>query len=127
MTPEQSHLLSESKSSIEAANVLKREGYFGFATSRAYYAMFYAVQAILLSKGLASSKHAGVISAFGQHFVKTGEVPPEYHRYLIQGMELRHVGDYGRSHEISSEQCDQQIRRAQEFLSLAGQILGLIA
>jgi uncharacterized protein (UPF0332 family) len=124
MTPDQAHLLSESKSSIDAANILKREGYFGFAASRAYYAMFYAAQAILLTKGFAFSKHAGVIAAFGQHFVKTGEVPPEYHRHLIQGMELRHVGDYGRSDEISAEQCDEQIRRSQDFLLLAERILG---
>jgi uncharacterized protein (UPF0332 family) len=117
-------LLSESRSSIDATNILKREGYFGFAASRAYYVMFYAVQALLLAKGLAFSKHAGVISAFGRHFVKTGEFPAEYHRHLIQGMELRHVGDYGRSDEISAEQCDEQIRHARDFLILTERTLG---
>ena len=36
-----------------------------FAASRAYYAMFYAAEALLQSRGLAFSKHSAVHAAFG--------------------------------------------------------------
>jgi uncharacterized protein (UPF0332 family) len=44
--------------------------------------MFYVAQAFLLGDGLAFSKHSAVISAFGQHFTKTGRAPADFHRYL---------------------------------------------
>ena len=46
--------------------------YYDVAISRAYYAMFYSATALLLTKGISRSKHSGVYSAFGQHFVKPG-------------------------------------------------------
>jgi len=39
--------------------------------NRAYYATFYAANAILSTQGLERSKHSGVIAAFRQQFVKS--------------------------------------------------------
>lgn len=96
MTPEQEDLLTQARESVAAAKLLKDQGYSAFAAARAYYAMFYVAEAFLLGKGLAFSSHGGVHSAFAQHFIKTGLVPQELHRFLSRGMELRHIADYGR-------------------------------
>ena len=40
--------------------------------SRCYYAMFFMAEAALLTKKLSASSHKGVISLFGEHFIKTG-------------------------------------------------------
>ena len=96
MMPEQADLLRQAHDSLAAAKILDAEGYHGFAASRAYYTMFYITEVFLLGQGLAFSRHSAVHAAFGEHFVKTGVVPPEFHRYLIRGMEVRHAGDYGR-------------------------------
>jgi hypothetical protein len=56
--------------------------------------MFYVAEAFLLGVGLSFSRHAGVIAAFGERFAKTGIVPVELHRYLIEGQDKRNVGDY---------------------------------
>jgi len=50
-------LIRKARESLEAAKMLFQEGYYGFAASRAYYAMFYAAEASLLKKGLSFSKH----------------------------------------------------------------------
>lgn len=42
--------------------------------------MLYIAEAFLLEKGLTFSKHSAVISAFGKHFAKTGELPKDFHR-----------------------------------------------
>jgi len=86
--------------------------------------MFYVVQAILLGKGLAFSKHGAVHAAFGEHFVKTGVVEAEFHRYLIRGMAVRHAADYGRPDSVPPEEAQQQIDHAHEFLELAERLLG---
>ena len=54
-----------------------------FAESRAYYAMFYIVEAFLEGEGMSFSKHSAVISAFGREFARTNRVPVEFHRFLI--------------------------------------------
>ena len=94
MTPEQAALLKKAKDSLEASRLLVERGFYDFAVSRAYYSMFYIAEAFLLGEGLSFSKHSGVIAAFGQHFVKTGKVPQEFHRFLIEGEDSRNIGDY---------------------------------
>ena len=119
MTPEQGELLRQARSSLDAAKVLQTAGHHGYAASRAYYTMFYTAEALLLSKGLAFSKHSGVHAAFGEHFVKTGIISPEFHGYLIRGLAIRHQGDYGEAQAVTVEAAEEQIAHAQEFVKLA--------
>ena len=124
MKPEVADLLVQTQESLAAARMLHQEGYFGFAAARAYYAMFYVAEAFLLDKGLAFGKHSGVITAFGEHFTKTGLVPPEFHRYLIRGLQVRHAGDYGKPRSVTSEEAALQINLAEQFAKLAAQHFG---
>ncbi len=64
--------------SLRSAEKQLNENDYDFGTSRAYYAVFYAMEAALLSKGLVFSKHSGVIRGFSEHFVKTGIMPKEF-------------------------------------------------
>jgi len=125
MIPEQADLLLQVRDSVAAAKIIDAQGYYGFAASRAYYTMFYIAEAFLLGQGLAFSKHSGVHAGFEEHFVKTGLVPPEFHRYLLRGMEVRHAGDYGRRGRIvTPEEATEQITHAEEFLALAERLIG---
>lgn len=110
MTEEQKALIEKAKESLQAALLLKEQGYFDFAVSRAYYAMFYLAESLLLSQGLSFSKHSAVIAAFGQHFAKTGRIPEEFHRYLIEGQEGRNVGDYDAGEGLSEQDAEEQIK-----------------
>jgi uncharacterized protein (UPF0332 family) len=124
MMPEQRDLLEQARESLEAARLLLTQGYHGFAASRAYYGMFYIAEAFLLGQGLAFSKHSAVHAAFGEHFTKTAIVPAQFHRYLLRGMETRHIGDYGRERKVTPEEATGQIAHAQEFVDLAERLLG---
>lgn len=116
MTPEQEGLLQMAAESISAAKVLAERNLARFAVSRTYYAMFYCAQTLLLGKGLAFSKHSGVIAAFGKQFAKTGELPRELHRFLIDAAEMREEGDYDFAAVIDDAECSLQIARAEHFL-----------
>jgi len=122
VTPEQRALVGKAEESLSAARLLGSHGQHGFAAARAYYAMFYLAEALLLSEGLAFSKHAGVIAAFGEHFAKTGRIPPQFHRYLIRALEVRHVADYSTT-PVGEAESVEQIARAVEFLVLARSLL----
>ncbi len=56
-------LIEKAHASLEAAELLGQQGYYGFAASRAYYAMFYAAEALLLERNLSFSSHSAVIAA----------------------------------------------------------------
>ncbi len=61
--------------SVSPARRLVKEGDYDFGSSRAYYAAFYAMEAILLTKNLSFSKHSAVIGSFNQPFFKTSNFP----------------------------------------------------
>ncbi len=79
MTPDIAKLLEKAERAIDAASVLVDLDDVEGGMSRAYYAMFYVAEALLCERNLSFSKHAGVHSAFGQHFAKTGALDPKFH------------------------------------------------
>jgi uncharacterized protein (UPF0332 family) len=123
LTPDQAGLLRKAGESLRAAQLLAHEGLPDFAASRAYYTMFYVAEALLLGEGLSFSKHTAVIAAFGERFAKTGRVPPEFHHFLIDGHDRRHVGDYEIGPSLTAAEATEQIERASKFIDLARRML----
>ncbi|MGD1853939.1 MAG: HEPN domain-containing protein [Leptolyngbyaceae cyanobacterium] len=121
MTEEQQELLLKAQQSLDAAKLLLSQDYADYATSRAYYSMFYVAQAFLAGKDMAFSKHSAVIAAFGREFAKTQKVPVKFHRYLIEAQALRTTGDYGQLNALTIEQAAEQIEHAEQILMFAAQ------
>ena len=87
-------LMQRARRSLRSARNLLDDGDHDFAMSRAYYAMFHAATAALLSLEVKRSKHSGVIAAFGQRLVKTGKFTTEHQRVLQDAFTDRSAGDY---------------------------------
>jgi uncharacterized protein (UPF0332 family) len=119
MTPEQEGLLQKAQRNIRSAKLLAADGDFDSAVSRAYYAMFYIAESLLLSRGLAYSKHSAVIAAFGREFAKAGVMPPEFHAHFRAASEARHISDYQVASHVTEEETTEHISRAERFLSAA--------
>ncbi len=123
MKPEVQSLLKKASDSLAAAALLQREGYLDFAASRAYYAMFYAAEALLLERGLSFSSHSAVIAAFGRELAKPGVIEVKLHRSLIDAQGFRNLGDYGIGPQISEAQAKDVLQWAREFVAAAEQSL----
>jgi uncharacterized protein (UPF0332 family) len=123
MNTEVQALLSKARDGVRAARLLAQQGYADFAASRAYYAMFYAPEALLLSRALSFSSHSAVIAAFGKEFAKPGALDPKFHRYLIDGQDLRNAGDYDVGTPVTDEQAEEVIRWADELVAAAERLL----
>jgi uncharacterized protein (UPF0332 family) len=123
MKPGAQALMQKASESLQAAELLRREGYLDFAASRAYYAMFYAAQALLLQREMSFSSHAAVIAAFGREFARTGELDPRLHRHLIDAQDFRNLGDYGVGTSLSSEDVQEVLEWTHDFLAAAGAFL----
>jgi uncharacterized protein (UPF0332 family) len=109
-------LINKAKESLEASEQLLQNEYPDFSASRSYYAMFYAVQAVLLSRNLAFSKHSAVIAAFGKEFIKNGQLPATLHRYISEAFDIRHAGDYGPVGSVSTGIAMILIDQAKEII-----------
>ncbi len=109
-------LLTKAKESLKAAEMLFDGGFYDFSASRSYYAMFYATEAVLLSKSLSFSKHSAVIAAFGKEFIKTKIFPQKMRDSLVSAFELRHMGDYGSPGSVSKEKARALIEQTKGFI-----------
>ena len=107
-----------------AAQSLIEQGFYDFAVSRAYYAMFYVAEALLDQEGLSFSSHAAVISAFGQYLARPGKVPTEFHRQLIDAQAQRTRADYDSQPDLSQLDAETLISQAKVFLTTARRTLG---
>jgi uncharacterized protein (UPF0332 family) len=90
--------------------------FHGVAINRAYYAFFYAATALLLTLDITRSKHAGVLAAFREHFVKTGIFRIEDSHAYGEVFELRNVTDYEMMGQADSVQAHAAVESANRFI-----------
>lgn len=102
--------------SLSVAQLNLDNDFYAAAINRAYYAIFYAANALLATKKLARSKHTGVLSIFRQHFIKTKLLPTELSVIYGQVMDDRHEGDYEIMAATSKEDAEVDIDQARHFV-----------
>ena len=115
--------LERAEQAVNAAQKLLLDGYYDFAASRAYYAVFYAASALLLHEGLEFRKHSGVIAAIHQRFIKTGRMEKEFGKNLNWLFELRSIGDYGVTVHVPKADVELAISAAASFLEKVRSII----
>jgi uncharacterized protein (UPF0332 family) len=101
---------------IEVAKSNLGNDFYSSACNRAYYAIFYAASALLFSKGMSFGKHSAVLSAFRQHFIKTGELDVKWSEIYQRIMSHRQIGDYDINLRVEKEQAMGDVRDAQAFV-----------
>ncbi len=116
-------LLTKARESLKAAEFLIEGQFYDFSAGRSYYAMFYATEAVLLSKNLSFSKHSAVIAAFGKDFIKTKIFNQNMRDSLVSAFELRQMGDYGSSGSVSKDKAQSLITQAREFVNVVEEYL----
>lgn len=79
---------------LEDATFLTDAGKYGLAANRLYYALFHAASALLLSKGITTKRHSGLITQIHLNFVKTGILSDEEGALFRVMFNLRHEDDY---------------------------------
>ncbi len=112
-------MLAKARRCLASAEILRQQQDFDSAMSRLYYAMFYAAEALLLARGQTFSSHRAVISAFGKLLVKTGELPPELHQWLIEAFDKRQLSDYEFLSGIGDPEVKAMQPKAAKFLEQA--------
>ncbi len=110
-------LMERASKYLGSAKLLLENSDFDSSVSRSYYAMFFAAEAVLLTRKLEFSSHKGVISAFGQHFVKPGIFPREMRKWLQNAFDKRQKGDYSYRSITEKNTAEELLRQAKDFVS----------
>ena len=93
--------IEQADESLEAARLLHGEGLGRPSLNRAYYAMFYAVLALLATRKRETSKHSGAIALFDLEYVKPGIFSKDLSKWLHEAFELRQRSDHTSGFQIS--------------------------
>jgi uncharacterized protein (UPF0332 family) len=101
---------------LRAAEYEFQGEFYARSISTTYYAMFYAATGALASIGIKRAKHSGVISAFGEHFIRSGKLNREIGQILSRTLEDREESDYSEMPVIDRELAEQRLRQAHQFL-----------
>ena len=96
-------MLDKAGQKLASARTNLAAGQYDDAVSRAYYAVFHAVSAVLAQRGLAYSSHGQTLGAFNKEIVKAGALPPEAFAKLQRLFADRHTGDYDASKALDEE------------------------
>ena len=108
--------INKSEKFLITAEQALKTGDYDSCVSRSYYAMFFMAEAMLLSKNLTASSHKGVISLFGEHFVKTKIFDRNMGKALNDAYDKRLVGDYGVGFIVDEQQAQDLLETARNFV-----------
>lgn len=109
--------LEQADESLQASQLLLEKGLIRPSLNRAYYAMFYAVLALLATRQQETVKHSGAISLFDKEFVRNGTFAKELSRWLHDAFNLRQRSDYAIEIEVKTEKAEEILQHASIFVT----------
>lgn len=109
--------ISRAEETLDEARVMLQTGHPYGAANRIYYACFYAVTALLLTRDLSSNKHSGVIALFNRNFVKPGLISVDLGKFYSRMFDNRLESDYADWVELEKQDVQDELVNAEEFIN----------
>lgn len=108
--------LEKSYRTYDAALIMVDNEHWESAANRLYYALFHAVNALLIHDGHKVNTHKGSHALFGQYYIKTGKLPRLYSSIYQKLETIRDEGDYNWSYNVSFEDIQEKMHPAKEMI-----------
>jgi uncharacterized protein (UPF0332 family) len=112
-----SYRMQRAEESLQAAEIMLQNEMLTFAMNRIYYAMFYAIQAVLVLHEVSFSKHGQVKAFLNRELVKTGILPVRLGRLYNKAFEYRQKFDYVDFAEPDQEMVVTYLEDARRFVA----------
>jgi uncharacterized protein (UPF0332 family) len=109
--------VEQADEALDSAQSLLERGNYRTVVNRAYYAMFYAVLALLARTRQQTSKHAWVMTLFDRDFVRVGAFDKDFSRWLHEAFNLRQRADYQELFTVSIEDAQAILEHARAFVA----------
>ena len=95
---------------------LQKLGYWDNIANRLYYAVFHAVNALLIHDGHPVNTHRGVIAMFGKYYIRTGIFASEEGRLYSDLQTMRNNSDYNCSYDATQQEIEPMIEPAKRLI-----------
>jgi len=110
--------IESAKKTFEAAKVLAENKFWNSAVNRLYYAVFYAVNALLVMNEIQTKSHSATKSQFSLNFVKTGKFDKKYGKLLSELSDWRQKGDYENIFDYDDDSVQPLFKPIHEMIEL---------
>ncbi|MDD5434420.1 MAG: HEPN domain-containing protein [Nitrospira sp.] len=110
-------MLGKARKKLRTARTNFDNSQYDDAISRAYYAVFHTISAVLLSKGLHFSSHGQIIGAFNREFIKTKKFPASFSKSLKKLFDERQIGDYDFQTYIDEGTAKEGMESAEKIIN----------
>ena len=114
---------SLAKQTYSNANMCFDNGFYRDCINRSYYAVFYAIRAVLALDSIDFKRHKDVVAYFNKEFVAQGKFPGEMGRRLARLKMKREESDYSDFFIASADEAQAQIQSVEYMLPLIEEYL----
>ena len=123
MTPDErkeyvKYRIESAYKTVDAAKVLAENGFWNSTVNRLYYAVFYAVNALLVMNNIQTKSHSATKSQFSLHFVRTGKFDKKYGKLLAKLYDWRQKGDYENIFDYNDNSVQPLFAPVKEMIQL---------
>ena len=108
--------LEKARNTFAQVSLMVEGEYWDGAANRLYYATFHAVNALLIHDGHRVNTHRGSHTQFGNLYVRTGIMPPDYGRLYTHLQTLREESDYNCTFSATEEDVRRMLQPAKDFI-----------
>lgn len=115
--------LKKARETFEEISILTAANRWSGAANRLYYAVFHAVNALLIHNGYHVNTHNGSHALFNLHYIKSGILPLEYGRLYNQLQTMREESDYNCIFEVEPEVLQERIEPARQLIEKISEIV----
>ncbi|MCX6383490.1 MAG: HEPN domain-containing protein [Actinobacteria bacterium] len=109
--------LEKAKNTLSYAKSYIDDATLDSTVNRIYYAVFYAVNALLITQGLYSSKHSGVRAIFNREIVNKGLIEKQWGEFFADMFDRRQKGDYKDFVKFEKQDVEEWLKKAEEFIN----------
>lgn len=116
-------ILSKAHEKLKTSQIDFDNERYNDSVSRAYYAVFHDMSAVLLSKGLHFSSHAQTIGAFNREFVNTKQFPAFCVKTIRKLFKERQMGDYDFESYIDVNVAGEDLKETEKIIDACEEYL----
>ena len=110
--------MEKAKRTFAEAEKLKEGEFWNGVASRLYYAVFHAVNALLINDRHQVNTHNGAHAMFALHYIKNGILDAEYGRLYNQLQTMRQESDYNCIYNVESEELLERMEPARRLIEI---------
>ena len=114
---------SLAKQTYNNAKMCFDNGFYRDCINRSYYAVFYAIRAVLALESIDFKRHKDVVAYFNKEFVASGKFPGEMGRRLARLKMKREESDYSDFFIASADEAQTQLQSVEYILPLISEYL----